>query len=63
MICGDAIIDLDLGAALHEHRSKGAIVSVVTLEVPPEEVQNYGIVVADQPFAGRYQQGQVVAGL
>ena len=48
VICGDAIIDLDLGAALHEHRSKGAIASVVTLEVPKNEVSNYGIVVADK---------------
>ena len=53
VICGDAIIDLDLGAALHEHRSKGAIASVVTLEVPAAEVGNYGIVVADK--AGRVQ--------
>ena len=48
VICGDAIVDLDIGAALFEHRSKGARASVVTLEVPNEQVQNYGIVVADQ---------------
>ena len=47
VICGDAIIDLDIGAALHEHRNKGALASVVALEVPREEVSNYGIVVAD----------------
>jgi len=47
VICGDALIDLDIGAALHEHRSKGAIASVVTLDVPREEVKNYGIVVTD----------------
>lgn len=47
VICGDAIIDLDIGAALFEHRSKGALASVVTLEVPNDQVQNYGIVVAD----------------
>jgi len=48
VLCGDAIIDLDIGAALHEHRSKGAAASVVTLEVPADEVKNYGIVVADK---------------
>jgi len=48
VICGDAIIDLDIGAALHEHRSKGAKASVVALDVPREEVVNYGIVVADE---------------
>lgn len=49
VICGDAIVDLDLdiGAALFEHKSKGALASVVTLEVPNDQVQNYGIVVTD----------------
>jgi mannose-1-phosphate guanylyltransferase len=47
VICGDAIVDLDIGAALHEHRAKGALASVVTLDVPREEVINYGIVEAD----------------
>ncbi len=47
VLCGDALIDLDIGAAVHEHRSKGAIASVVTLDVPLNDVQNYGIVVAD----------------
>ncbi|NSL54052.1 sugar phosphate nucleotidyltransferase [Uliginosibacterium aquaticum] len=48
VLCGDAIIDLDIGAALHEHKTKGAIASVVTLDVPLSEVKNYGIVVADE---------------
>lgn len=47
VICGDAIIDLDISAALHEHKNKGALASVVTLDVPLQEVVNYGIVVAD----------------
>ncbi|MFM1908715.1 MAG: hypothetical protein RLZZ591_2392 [Pseudomonadota bacterium] len=46
VLCGDAIIDLDITAALGEHRQKGAMASVVTLDVPLNEVQNYGIVVA-----------------
>ena len=46
VLCGDALIDLDIGAALHEHRTKGALASVVALDVPLPEVQNYGIVVA-----------------
>ncbi|MDQ7990619.1 MAG: NDP-sugar synthase [Candidatus Dactylopiibacterium sp.] len=56
VLCGDAIIDLDVGAALHEHRSKGAIASVVALDVPLSEVKNYGIVVADPE--GRIQSFQ-----
>lgn len=47
VVCGDAIVDLDIRAALDEHRNKGALASVVTLEVPLEQVQNYGVVVAD----------------
>ena len=47
VLCGDALIDLDVGAALHEHHSKDAIASLVALDVPRNEVQNYGIVVAD----------------
>lgn len=46
VLCGDALIDLDIGAALHEHKNKGAIASVVALDVPLPDVQNYGIVVA-----------------
>ena len=47
VLCGDALIDLDIGAALFEHKSKGALASVVTLDVPLADVSNYGIVVAD----------------
>lgn len=56
VLCGDALIDLDIGAALHEHRIKGAIASVVALDVPLAEVKNYGIVVADEE--GRIQSFQ-----
>lgn len=47
VMCGDALIDLDIGAALFEHRTKGALASVVALNVKREDVQNYGIVCAD----------------
>jgi mannose-1-phosphate guanylyltransferase len=47
VLCGDALIDLDIGAALAEHKAKGAMASVVTLDVPLAEVPNYGIVEAD----------------
>lgn len=48
VLCGDAIIDLDIGAALAEHQEKQAIASVVALNVPKEDVVNYGIVVTDE---------------
>lgn len=46
VLCGDALIDLDIRAALDEHKTKGAIASVVALDVPRQDVGNYGIVVA-----------------
>jgi mannose-1-phosphate guanylyltransferase len=48
VMCGDAIVDLDFGAALEEHRNQQALASVVTLDVPRDQVQNYGVVVADE---------------
>lgn len=48
VVCGDALVDLDITAALDEHRAKKAIASVVTLEVPRDQVQNYGVVVTDE---------------
>jgi len=56
VLCGDALIDLDLSAALAQHRAQGALASVVTLEVPREQVSNYGIVLADA--SGRVQSFQ-----
>jgi mannose-1-phosphate guanylyltransferase len=56
VLCGDAIIDLDITAAVAEHRQKGALASVVTLDVPLNEVQNYGIVVASE--SGQIQSFQ-----
>ena len=47
VLCGDALIDLDIGAALYEHRSRGAAASIVALDVPREQVQNYGILLTD----------------
>lgn len=48
VLCGDALIDLDIGAALFEHKQKKAMVSIVTMEVPISEVSNYGVVEADE---------------
>ncbi|QJD98774.1 NDP-sugar synthase [Massilia forsythiae] len=56
VLCGDALIDLDLKAALLEHRRKGAMASVITREVPWDKVSSYGVVVTDQN--GRITQFQ-----
>lgn len=45
VVCGDALIDLDLNVALAEHKKKGALASVVTKEVPWDKVSDYGVVV------------------
>ncbi|MCJ8282182.1 MAG: nucleotidyltransferase family protein, partial [Rivularia sp. ALOHA_DT_140] len=47
VLCGDALIDLDLTAAVKWHRDKGSIATIVTKTVPREEVYSYGIVVTD----------------
>jgi len=48
VLCGDALIDLDLSAAVKWHREKGAIATVVMKSVPKEEVPSYGVVVTDE---------------
>jgi mannose-1-phosphate guanylyltransferase len=48
VLCGDALIDLDITAALAEHQAKQAMASVVAMDVPLADVQNYGIVVASE---------------
>ncbi len=56
VLCGDAIIDLDIVAAIAEHKRKGALASVITREVPWDKVSDYGVVVADGD--GRIQKFQ-----
>jgi mannose-1-phosphate guanylyltransferase len=47
VLCGDALIDLDLTEAVRQHREKGAIATVIMKKVPHEEVSSYGVVVTD----------------
>ncbi len=47
VLCGDALIDLDISAAVAEHRRRGALATLVTKEVPRDEVHKYGVVVTD----------------
>jgi mannose-1-phosphate guanylyltransferase len=56
VLCGDALIDLDLTAAVQWHREKGGIATIVTKSVPREVVSSYGVVVADE--SGRIQAFQ-----
>ena len=56
VLCGDALIDLDLTAAVKWHREKGAIATIVMKSVPREEVPSYGVVVTDE--SGKIQAFQ-----
>lgn len=47
VLCGDALIDLDLTEAVRRHREKGAIASIITRSVPLKQVPSYGVVVTD----------------
>ena len=48
VLCGDALIDLDLSEAVRRHREKGALASLITKRVPREQVSSYGVVVTDE---------------
>ena len=48
VLCGDALIDLDLTAAVKWHKEKGAIATIVMKSVPLEQVPSYGVVVTDE---------------
>ena len=56
VLCGDALIDLDLTEAVRWHREKGAIATIIMKTVPREEVSSYGVVVTDE--SGRIQTFQ-----
>ncbi|MEO0853850.1 MAG: NDP-sugar synthase [Cyanobacteria bacterium J06648_11] len=56
VLCGDALIDLDITKALEFHRSRGALATIVLRNVPKEEVSSYGVVVTDAE--GRIQAFQ-----
>ena len=56
VLCGDALIDLNLTKAIKWHREKGAIATVIMKSVRREEVSSYGVVVTDS--SGRIQTFQ-----
>lgn len=48
VLCGDALIDVDLTEAIRWHREKGSIATIIMKSVPKEEVSSYGVVVTDE---------------
>jgi mannose-1-phosphate guanylyltransferase len=47
VLCGDAIIDVDLTKAMELHRKHSGIATVILKQVSNEEVSQYGVVVTD----------------
>jgi mannose-1-phosphate guanylyltransferase len=43
VLCGDALIDLDLAALMRTHRDTGADITLAAQTVAPEKIQKYGI--------------------
>jgi len=56
VVCGDALIDLDLAAVVRKHWQSGAAASIVVREVAKDRVSNYGVVVCDD--SGQIQSFQ-----
>ena len=56
VLCGDALVDLDLTEAVKRHKQRGAIASLITKKVPKNQVSSYGVVVTDD--AGRVKAFQ-----
>ena len=56
VLCGDALIDLNLSEAVRRHRQSGALATIITKRVPKERVSSYGVVVTDPD--GRVQAFQ-----
>ncbi|MFN9861434.1 MAG: NDP-sugar synthase, partial [Pseudanabaena sp.] len=56
VLCGDALIDLDLTYAINWHRQKNSLATIITKTVPKDQVSSYGVVVTDSE--GRIKQFQ-----
>lgn len=56
VLCGDALIDLDLTKAIQWHKEKGSIATIIMKPVPRDQVSSYGVVVTDED--GKIKQFQ-----
>jgi mannose-1-phosphate guanylyltransferase len=56
VVCGDALMDFDVGEVLEFHRSRGAMATIALKDVPRSEVHRYGVVVTED--RGRILQFQ-----
>lgn len=44
VLCGDALIDIDIAEMMREHRASGADATIATQSVPETDVHKYGII-------------------
>jgi mannose-1-phosphate guanylyltransferase len=61
VLCGDALIDLDLTTAVAWHRQKGSIATVILKTVDLQDVSSYGVVLTDE--SGKVQSFQEKPGV
>jgi len=47
VLCGDALVDVDLSRVLEFHKSRNAIATIVLRDVPRDQVSRYGVVQTD----------------
>lgn len=47
VICGDALFDIDIAAIYDQHCRSGADVTIAAQSVSPDDIERYGIIVAD----------------
>ena len=56
VVCGDAVVDLDLGALLRFHRERRSVATIALKRLPPDQLSHYGVAVVDD--AGRVLEFQ-----
>lgn len=56
VLCGDALVDIDLKAALDFHKKRKSMATVILKEVDKKEVEKYGVVALSEK--GRIEQFQ-----
>ncbi len=47
VLCGDAVVDLDLSSICDKHKKSGAIATIAAKHVSSEQVSNYGVIVCE----------------
>lgn len=62
VVCGDAVINLDLTRMMAFHRAKDSIATVALKRMPAKELVNYGVAVTDPTLRIRHFQEKPPAG-